>query len=181
MKKIYIISLALFLLSCKGMQIRQDVTSKFIEYSENPWIEIKENLIVRPENARVYLQNGKQIYPASLDMLTTNCEIEINTVLEEKQIVFPGRFKNTSIGIEASPIVFMENTKINVAFGGGGSGAPVDVKRYWKFKLYSKTRPEVLNFICRGPLDQPSVAMLPTLDGIKQAVGNIIEVHLIDE
>ncbi len=177
--KIYITIISiLFLISCKGMQIQVDNNLQFEKFSQTAWIEIKQELRVEAENARSYLQKGKQIHPASLNTMITDCEIEIRTVLEETQIIYPGRFDIVSIGNEVSPIVFMENTKINVAFAGGG--APVDVKRFWRFKLHSEKHPEVLNFICRGPLDMPSQAKLPSIFDIKKAVGDNIEVHLID-
>jgi hypothetical protein len=179
--KTYVILISvLFLISCKSMQIQVDDSLQFEKFNQTAWIEIKQELRVEANNARAYLQKGKQIHPASLNTMITDCEIEIRTVLEEVQIIYPGRFDIVSIGNEVSPIVFIKNTKVNVAFSGGG-GAPMDVKRFWKFKLHSDKHPEVLNFICRGPLDMPSQAELPTIFDIKKAVGENIEVHLIDE
>ncbi|MFK5893518.1 MAG: hypothetical protein QM504_09890 [Pseudomonadota bacterium] len=177
MKKTSILLSCFLLISCKGMLIQSHTDSNYSEFKQSAWIEIKNTLQVEAEHARVYLQNGKQIKPSELDLYQTDCEIEVRKVLDFPQTVFPGRYEIEAISIDVSPIVFMQNNKIKYAFA--GNSAPVDVKRFWKFTLKSEKYPEVMFLLCRGVQDRPSDAQLPTVVEIKQAVGDNIEVYLI--
>jgi len=159
------------------MQIQTAENTSFKEFSTKPWIEIKELLTVTPSNARVYIQNGMQIPPSKLNQYAINCEIEVRKVLELTQTVEPGKFEITRISTNDSSVVFLEHSNIQYAMGGGRSSR--DIKRSWKFTLQSDKDPDVMFMHCRGAMDNESNAELPTLEEIKQAVGNIIQVHLV--
>jgi hypothetical protein len=161
------------------MYIQPSTYSSYSLFNKDPWIEIKNSLQVTPENARVYLQNGKQIKPSELDYYQINCEIEVRQVLDSVQTVFPGRYEINNISIDESSVVFMQNSKMQMAFL--GNNLAMEIKKYWKFSLQSKKHPEVMNMFCRGVQDIPFNAQLPTVDEIKQAVGDNIEVFLISD
>ncbi len=180
MKSMFIILICLFLISCSGNFIRPQTNSKFVEFKQRAWININNTLQVEAKHARVYLQNGKQINPSELDLYQTDCEIEVRKVLDFPQTVFPGRYEITAISIEVSPFVYLEYMESSsIQFAYIGSRAPVDVKRFWRFSLRSKSYPEVMYMICRGVQDTPFDAQLPTVEEIRQAVGDNIEVYLI--
>ncbi len=176
-KKQWIIALtSLLLISCTGMKIQPNAKSSFEKFSQTPWIEVKEALKVSPTNARAYLQNGKQISPSQLNLYQTNCEIEVNKVLDIEQIIYPGRYEITHISTREGPVVFLKHSKVQYAMGGGRSS--IDIKRTWRFKLQSQQYPNVLFMHCRGVQDNEFQAELPTIAEIRQAVGHIIDVHL---
>ena len=177
MKNYLCIVMCFLLFSCNGMYLQPTTNSSYTQFNHKTWIEIKNPLQVSPENARVYLQNGKQIKPSELDFYQVNCEIEVQNVLDSKQTVFPGRYEIKTISIDESSVVFMENAKLQIV--SLANSFLMEIKKYWKFSLQSTTHPEVINMFCRGVQDMPFTAQLPTLEEIKQAVGTHIEVFLI--
>ena len=65
-----------------------------------------------------------------------------------------------------------------VGFGWGYQSAPVDIKRFYTFRLESETQPLVRAVICRGVQDTPFMAELPTYEEMQAAVGEYIEFNL---
>jgi len=179
MKNYLSVLMCFLLFSCNGTYIQPSLNSSYTQIKNKAWIEIKQPLQVSPENARVYLQNGKQIKPSELDFYQVNCEIEVNQVLDNIQTVFPGRYEIINISIDESSVVFMENAKIKIA--SLATSFPMEIKKYWKFSLQSKQHPEVINLFCRGIQNMPFDAQLPTLEEIKLAVGAYIKVFLIND
>jgi hypothetical protein len=179
MKNYLQVLMCFLLVSCNGMHIQSSIYSSYSPFNKNAWIDIKHSLQVTPENARVYLQNGKQVIPSELDFYQVNCEIEVKQVLDTVQTVYPGRYNIINISLDESSVVFMETSHIQLAFI--GKGFPIEIKKYWKFSLQSKQYPEVINMLCRGVQDIPFYAQLPTVEEIKLAVGAYIEVSLISD
>lgn len=72
------------------------------------------------------------------------------------------------------------------AFGGVGGGSPVDIQRYYHFKLSaqdpSKQITQVRSLTCRGVQDTPYKAILPTFNEMQAALGQFVkfDLRLID-
>ncbi len=186
MKQILLITISFFLAGCQPALIRTE--NAYVEISSQASIEIMQSIKVSSNSARGFLQNGKVISPGQLNLYDINCEIEINTVSEERQIIEPGVFNVISIAQEESPIVKRKNEKqfmtkpimiasLNYAWF---SDSPVDIKRYYRFRLTaqdleSKPVTEVRAMICRGAQDTPYAAELPTYEQMMAASGKYIK------
>jgi len=113
---------------------------------------------------------------------------------ESRQIIAPGVFNVTSISQDESPIVMRRTIQVaalsfnyqQYALGGGGGGSggdsPVDIHRYYRFKLSaqdtSKQKIQVRSLTCRGVLDEPYDAVLPTFNEMQAAVGQYVKFDL---
>jgi len=185
-----ILVISLSLTACQSTLIRTD--SSYFEPSPRSTIEITQSLSVSPNSARIYLQNGEPVFQGRLNLYDINCEIEVNTVSEERQTVNPGIFNVLAVIQDQSPIVMVQPIQLaslKYASGGGGGtgnggGSPVDIKRFYKFRLSAQesdsaqSGAQVRSVICRGAQNEPYKAELPTLEEMKAAAGSYIKFNL---
>ncbi len=186
MKKILLLALP-FLSACQPTLIQEK--NSFIEISSQATIEIMQNIEVAPNSARAFLQNGELINQGQLNLYDINCEIEINTVSEMRQLIEAGLFNIISVKQDESPIVKnsfpdkqIKLASLNYAWT---SDSPVDIKRYYHFRLSansdskkSNNETEVRAIICRGVQDTPYDAKLPSYEEMKAAGGRYLKFNL---
>ena len=103
--------------------------------SEGRYVELAAtaSIEVAPNSARAFLQNGEVISITQLNLYDVNCEVEINTVSESRQLIEPGIFDVLAIGQEESPIVMSKPVMVASLTYAWGSDSPVDIKRYFYF------------------------------------------------
>lgn len=184
MKFFILIPTALFFLAaCQSALIRTN--NSYLEVASYATIEITQSLEVSPNSARAYLQNGELIPPAKLDLYNVNCEIEINTVKETRQIIKPGTFNVIAISQDESPIVMLEPVRVASLNYAWLYDSPVDIKLYYRFRLSPAQAPEaveqavqVRSLICRGVQAEPYRAELPTLEQMRAASGRFVKFNL---
>jgi hypothetical protein len=148
--------------------------------SSDSYIVLNKSIVIPPNSARAFFQYGKLIPDARLNLYATDCELQINTVLEVPQTVQPGKFNIIRIIQDQSPIVILQPVMyaaIGVVWGYNSS--PVDIKRFYTFRLESESQPLVRAVICRGVQDTPFMAELPTLEEMQAAVGEYIQFNLL--
>ena len=181
-KKIALLLILFLLSACQSALIQTD--GSYLEIPAQATIEITQPIDVAPNSARAFLQGGDVIPYARLDLYEVNCEIEINTVSENRQIIEAGVFDIISIAQEESPIVKRKGIKKQIMIASlnyaWASDSPVDIKRYYHFKVSaqdSKRKSEVVvrAIICRGAQDTPFNAELPTFEQMRAASGQYIK------
>ena len=102
---------------------------------------------------------------------------------ESRQTIEPGLFNVISIVQDESPIVMTKPVMVaslSLARGGGDSG-PVNIKRFYRFRLSPqdpKAETQVRSMTCRGALDEPYIAELPTYNEMQAAVGQYVILNL---
>jgi hypothetical protein len=171
-----------YLLGCQPALVKTEKGYQPIQADAT--IEITQELTVAANSARAFLQNGRLIRQNRLNLYDINCEIEINTVKEQSQTVPSGLFTVVSVSQQESPIVFDNQLKNEVQVASlnyaWSSNSPVDIKRYYTFKLVaqSNSKPQVRALICRGIQETPWLAQLPTLEEMKRATGLYIILSL---
>jgi len=185
--KIISIAILMYLLTaCQNTLIQSD--GAYYQISSDASIEITRELSVPANSARAYLQNGELLRHTGINLYNTSCEVLINTVSESRQTISPGIFTILSIEQNESPIVMSQTIQVaaldfsyqQYARGGGsGSGSPVDIKRYYRFKLAAqdqeKQLTQVRSITCRGSQDEPYKARLPTFNEMQAAVGSYVK------
>ncbi len=206
--KIFLLLALLFLSACQSALIRDD--NSYIEISSQTTIEITQTIEVSPNSARAFFQNGELIKPGQLNLYDVNCEIEINTVSETYQQIEASVFNVISVAQEESPIVenlfLRKNIKVASLNYAWASDSPVDIKRYYHFKLSEKALDDnrsdsnnaafkesgsiktdsktsnsstvVRAIICRGAQDTPYNAKLPSYEEMKVAAGKYLKFNL---
>ncbi|MCP3850746.1 MAG: hypothetical protein GY694_11000 [Gammaproteobacteria bacterium] len=149
-------------------------------------IEITQPIDFLPNSARAFLQKGELITSGELNLYAVNCEVEINTVSEERQTIEAGIFYIVSISQDESPIVDRQREKSEAIVASlelsrgllaWDSDSPVDIKRFYKFKLLPQdvgSRNDVRSVVCRGAQDSPYNAELPSFEEIRAASGKYL-------
>ncbi len=186
----YIRPLVLFLLfilsGCQSALILND--DVYTPISNKGSIEITQTIDVSPNFARAFLQKGELITSGQLNLYAVNCEVEINTVSEERQTIEAGIFNIVSISQDESPIVDRQREKSEAIVASlelsrgllawdWDSDSPVDIKRFYKFKLLPQevgSRNDVRSVVCRGVQDSPYNAELPSFEEIRAASGKYL-------
>lgn len=190
--KIILIMIAVFLLTaCQGYNTLIKSDGFYFQISPSATIEITQELSVPANSARAFFQNGELLRHTGINLYNISCEILINTVSESRQTIAPGVFNITSVTQNESAIVM--NKTIQVAAlnydyqqyargGGGGGDSPVDIHRYYKFKLSaqepSKQIAQVRSLTCRGVQDEPYKASLPAFNEMQAALGQYVTFDL---
>ncbi len=175
------------LTACQGYNTLIKLNNSYFEISPHATIEITQELSVPANSARAFFQNGELLSHTGINLYNISCEILINTVSESRQTIAPGVFTITSISQSESPVVMTKSIQVaalnfnyrQYALGGGGGDSPVDIHRYFKFKLSahepSKQITQVRSLTCRGVQDEPYNAILPTFNEMQAAVGQYVK------
>ncbi|MCW8931429.1 MAG: hypothetical protein OQL19_14455 [Gammaproteobacteria bacterium] len=176
--KSFIAFFSLFLLvACQSPSIQTN-TSYFKPDSVST-IEITQPLGVAPNFARAFLQAGNNISPIGLDLSNVNCEVEINTISEVRQVIQPEKFNVVAIAQEESSIVMLK--PLILASLNYASSGPPEIKRFFRFHLSaqdSNSKSQVRALLCRGVSEEHADAQLPTLEQMQAATGNYIKFNL---
>lgn len=182
MKSFILLSLIFLLTACQTTMIKSD--DSYLTTSSQATIEITQQLTVPPNSARAYFQHGELLRHTGIDFYAVDCEIEINTVSESRQAIEPGLFNVISIVQDESPIVMtmpVMVASLNFARGGGDGGGPVEIKKFYRFRLSAQdpeAETQVRSMTCRGAQDDPYKAELPTYSEMQAAVGQYVILNL---
>lgn len=177
MKFVFVLSVSLLLVACQSPLIQ--TKDSYLQPASDATIEITQTITVPPNFSRTFLQSGKVISPVSLNLFRINCEVEINTVSETRQIIKPEKFNIIAIAQEESPIVMSE--AVMVASLNYVSSTPSDIKRFFRFHLSAQdpeSKSKVKALVCRGAQDNHFDAQLPTLEQMQAATGSYIKFNL---
>ena len=167
MKFFVICSIYFLLTACQSTLIQKDAV--YYESASSSTLEILKPIEVAPNSARAFLQGGELVPQGKINLYRVNCEVEINTVSETRQIIQPEKFKIISISQNESPIVMIRPSIVASLTYSWASESPVDIKRFYQFRLSPvepDSKSEVRALICRGVQSEPYQAELPTFEQI---------------
>lgn len=173
----FMLCFILVISACQTPLIQPHKQGEYVSISPKAWIEVKNKVSVEADSARAFFQLGELIHSSRLNLYEVNCELEVRDVLDTEQTISPDRFKIIKAQQDQSPIVFFPNQKIHYAIN--REEGPSDIKRFWKFTLQSQQQPNVMHLICRGVQDFPANAELPTVEEMQQALGSLVDIHLL--
>ena len=177
----------MFLSACQSTLIKSD--GAYFQANTISTIEITQELSVPAYSARAFFQSGELLSHTGINLYDISCEVMINTVSESRQLIAPGVFNITSISQDESPIVMRKPVQVAALdFSyeqyalGGGDGSPVDIHRYYRFKLAAQNPEtqisEVRSISCRGVQDNPYDAELPTFNEMQAAFGRFVKFNI---
>lgn len=168
--------------ACAGMAQR-DENSPYRAVGVGSTITLHRDLTVPPERARVYLQGGEVVDGAS--PLAPYCMFEVNDVLPAPQTIKADTFTVRKVQMD----------KINITSAGAGMVAAVgigigvgtnigsggDVAQVWYLWLDSPRQPNVRRLVCGGELTDPWEAQRPSVNEIREQLGQIATLTLPGE
>ncbi|MGD8310885.1 MAG: hypothetical protein PVG98_15720 [Chromatiales bacterium] len=171
----------LFLVAGCALQTR-DLSSRTFMVPEGSRVEVLRAITVPPGRTRVFLQAGRpgggtgQYYPS--------CNFEVRDLKEdEAQTIEPGVFRVTRVHrapfVEVVQRAPLRLASLGLAMGDGDSdGSDTMVTRTVHMELASEAQPNVSRLTCRGGFADPFDADYPSIEEIRQALGDWARIEL---
>jgi hypothetical protein len=174
------LSAALLLAACGPLSIRNEATRGYVPL-RNASLELRQDVIVTPERARVFFQDG--VVQPGVNEYRPHCELTIRNLADRPQTIHAGRFTVERVSadivhvVTSGDVVVAMNAEFQLTSGGGGDGEGRMMKAYTLY-LHSDRQPEVLSLVCGGAFDLPALATRPSLQDIQTALGDYATLEL---
>lgn len=174
-----VLFIPLWLNGCAG-HAPKDPASPYSRVTPGSVLINNRKIEIPPGSTRVFFQNGK-ISPA-FNHYAANCNIEVNTLDTAIQYVEPGAYRIIRVQRSMEEIVRSQSIKL-AAFGpmlaGVGGSGDGSAMIYLGYHLWLESDdPNVRRVSCRGAFADPHEAYPPSIDEIRQSLGNIMTLQL---
>jgi hypothetical protein len=180
-KRIFVLLSSLLLAACsQSGLIKQDTASTLYLPPVGTLIELKKPMIVPPGQARIFLQRGESLSKQAINRYYPSCNFEIRTLSEQPQQINPETFLVTAVQrvteqvVHASPVLLASRGFAGMDRDGG---LPMLV-RGLHLKFSSDTQPDLMRLTCRGGFDDAWKAELPSIDQMREALGEYADLRL---
>jgi hypothetical protein len=169
MRKASVVLLALVLSGCSSWL--PDYSAEDSGYR----LQLLRPLLVPPENARVFVQEGKMLPSLSFNQYQISCSFEVRQLSEQPQTIEVDTFVVNRVQQMQEEVASWRTVKLaSLQLSDAAvDSSPPDIFRGWHFWLHSDKQPNVLRMTCRGVFAEPWEAEPPTLAEIRQALGDI--------
>ncbi len=134
-------------------------------------------LVVAPENARVFLQDGRMLPSLAFNQYRPSCSLEVRNLSPQPQTIEPDTFVVNRIQPLREEVAAWRPVKLaSLSLASAAVDAsPADIFLGYHFWLSSDAQPDVLRMTCRGVFAEPWEAEYPTLEEIAHALGGYAE------
>ena len=134
-------------------------------------VSVNQTLVIKPNLARVYFQNGEIQPEQQIDKYYPNCSLEIKTLSSSAQSILPDQFAIYRITLDE------EYSRLEIQFAGlyffGSDGGPSPENWVTHFYLSSEKQPDVYRLSCQH-WEDPTDARHVTYSEIKKTLGKYI-------
>jgi hypothetical protein len=157
---------------------------------------VHQRLEVPPGSTRVFFQYGKLIPQRSIFEYDTNCELEINKLADTVRYIEPGTYTvtrtrrqnesiiqnqhlNQPVQLASLNSLVLSSTVVTVGMtDDGGSSMEFEIIR---MRLQGEENALLRELACRGALADPSDMQMPTIDEMRQALGDYVSIETPQE
>lgn len=163
-------------------KIPHDENSPYFAPAVGSQLILKKDVRIEPEKARAYFQNG--VIVKSINYYAPHCQLEVNDVLAISQTVRADTFTITEVSadnleiVQATNIQLASNTDIRASIGIHYPDVS-DIMYARRMKLSSTQQTNVRALICAGVFDSPMDAEYPSINEMRQALGDYAELRLL--
>lgn len=150
--------------------------------SKGDQLEVKQALVVRPGNSRVYLQYGTVMPYSEINQYESFCFFRMNTTLPVQQRVETGLYTVTVVSGDEVEVVQMLPVDIASRFmlsGDGGYG-PITYQLTMRLDA-NDVHTELRDLVCLGGYAAPYDAMPVHMDAIRSALGELADFTVSQE
>lgn len=177
------LSAALLLAACGPLSIRNEATRSYVPL-RNASLELHRDVVVAPERARVFFQDG-EVLPG-INEYRPHCELTVRKLADRPQTIQADRFTVERVSadivhvVSSGAVVVAVNAELRLAGGGGDGGGDGEGRLMKAYILYlhSDRQPEVLSLVCGGAFNLPALATRPSLEDIRNALGDYATLEL---
>jgi hypothetical protein len=173
-----LILIAMSLSACSSnLQTPVDSSSPYYRLPVGSKVVLKQDLAVPPGRTRLFLQQGQTMMLGDFDRYLANCNFEISSLSEASQTIQSQQFTVSKVEDLMVEVVQQDSQQLFLKVGMDDSATPM-VTRGYHFWLSSAHQSDVIRLSCRGAFDDMWAALPPTLEEIRHAVGDLIELQL---
>jgi hypothetical protein len=142
-------------------------------------IRLHKALTVPGGHTRVFLQRGEVVSKQAFDRYVPNCNFEINTLSEQPREIRPESFIVVRVQPETSEVVRNSQSRMlaSLVLAMEDYSTPMVVRglHLW---IASDLQPDVRRLTCRGAFDDMPRADPPSIDEMREALGDYAELVL---
>jgi len=175
---LYCLPLVGSLLGCAGAD-RPDPDSPFWLPPVGTLVDLHQALTVPPPAARLFVQRGELTSSGGHDQYYPSCNFELEKISEQPQVIEPGRFSVVRVwGQQGDYVQQLPGRQAGALLADNQDAGSTMVIHQVHMRLASKQQPDVRNLSCRGGLDDPWLARPPSVDEMREALGEIADIVL---
>ncbi|MES9990821.1 MAG: hypothetical protein ABW098_02645 [Candidatus Thiodiazotropha sp.] len=138
---------------------------------------LMKRVSIEPGTTRTFLQRGKSMHLGDFDRYLANCNFEVATLSDEVQQIEPDSFVIKSVQRLTAQVVRNPYDQPRFIKAELDRGSPIVTHGYHLW-LSSEKQPDVMRMTCRGAFDDLSRAQPPSINEIREALGEIAELVL---
>ncbi|MEJ1298237.1 MAG: hypothetical protein RNU03_17985 [Candidatus Sedimenticola sp. (ex Thyasira tokunagai)] len=163
-----------------------DPSSRWYHPPVGSVVQLHEDLVIVPRHTRVYLQDGEVWGYSQVDMVYPFCNFEVRERKPtQAQTIKADHFTVTRV--EEGSVLVVEREPVQLASAEMRNrfrhwiiwkDGPRGINRFRHHWLGSDSQHNVMRLTCYGGKSEESEAQLPTLEEIRQVLGNKVTIHL---
>ena len=183
-KLIGLVALALLLAGCQKSATVKEQSAQSYRQLQGATLVLKEPIRIPPGKARVFLQDGGStqgtLLGGSFNQYRPHCGFEVQRIDHEGFTIRAGEFRISRVQHSLQPVVMAQPVRLAAlqlagGYDGQGSGGYHEGYHIW---LESGDQPEVMRVSCYGVYAERPDLYPPTLEEIRQALGQAAEIRL---
>ncbi|MES9968420.1 MAG: hypothetical protein ABW092_00185 [Candidatus Thiodiazotropha sp.] len=140
-------------------------------------VVLMEQVAIEPGTTRTFLQRGRPMSIGDFDRYRSNCNFEVDKLSDRVQLIEPDTFVVKKVQRLTAEVVRNPDNQPRFFAVEIDRGSPIVTHGYHLW-LSSEQQPDVMRITCRGAFDDLSRAEPPSIDEIREALGEIAELVL---
>lgn len=180
MKRFTVVVLTLFLAACsQRYMVSDDLAYAYNLPPVGSTLVLKRPVEIPAGEARIFLQNGATMKKSEFDRYKPSCNFEVRKLADRPRNIEPDSFLVTQVQRLTEQVVDRSEPTTGFIKVGmdEGQGNPMVVRGYHLW-LGSDKQPGVMRMTCLGVFDDLSRADPPSLDEVRQSLGDYAELML---
>jgi hypothetical protein len=171
-----------FLAGCNSAALK-DPSSPYAKVPIDTSLEIKQPITVPPGSTRVFVQLGK--ITRGFNRYAPNCNIEVAKIdWDNPQSIEPGVYRIARVQRSTEEVVEARTVMVasigsQIAKGGPDDGGATLIYQGYHFWLDGPD-PNVRRLSCRGAYADPANAQPPSINEIRQAIGDLMTLGSVE-
>jgi hypothetical protein len=140
-------------------------------------VVLMQRVAIEPGTTRTFLQRGMPMPLGDFDRYRANCNLEVDGLSDRVQQIEPDTFVVKKVQRLTTEVVRKPEPKPSLIPVELDRGSPIVTHGYHLW-LSSEKQPDVMRLTCRGAFDDLSRAEPPSIDEIREALGEIAQLVL---
>jgi hypothetical protein len=172
-------ALAALLTACTT-NIPKDSASPYYQVAAGSTLQLHRQVEIPPGRTRVFLQHGA--LTGSFDHYAPNCNLEVDRLdYSQAQFIAAGDYRIRRVQPSTEEVVHSRRTLLASLDLAGNDGDDGNAMIYQGYHLWlDDPAGNLLRLSCRGAYADPMDARPPSIDEMRQALGNIASLVLAD-